>query len=332
MSLQRTTLLALAALTALLLPFAGSAAPPAAPPGTPTLLVSGLAGGSGSTVGPDGALYVPEPAAGRIARVDPDTGAKTTYASGLPASIIGLGGAMDVAFIGRHAYALVTLVSPDVGGNDVDGIYRIDGPNNFTVVADIGAFSLIHPPTTDYFVPTGLQYALEPYGKGSSSPTGTTTASYRSPRRHGDELYHLPQHRPHRTGAPRRHGLHGRSRPGPPPARERQDRLLPRRRSPSPTEIASGGRLLVDVEFGRGNTLFALSQGVFPDGNPPGSPALPDTGLLLRVNTKNGTLTTVADELNQPTSLDIVQNTAYVVTLNGEIWKIDRVAGPPYGF
>ena len=40
------------------------------------------------------------------------------------------------------AGALVTLVSPDVGGSDVDGIYRVDGPDRFTVVADIGAFSM----------------------------------------------------------------------------------------------------------------------------------------------------------------------------------------------
>ena len=40
----------------------------------PRLLVTGLAGGSGSTVGPDGALYVPEPISGTITRVDPRTG------------------------------------------------------------------------------------------------------------------------------------------------------------------------------------------------------------------------------------------------------------------
>jgi len=42
-------------------------------------------------------------------------------------------------------------------------------------------------------------------------------------------------------------------------------------------------------------------------------------------------MTTVAEELDQPSSLEIVDDTAYVITLNGEIWKIDRIAGPPYG-
>ena len=31
------------------------------------------------------------------------------------------------------------------------------------------------------------------------------------------------------------------------------------------------------------------------------------------------------DGLNQPTSLEFIGNTAYVVTLAGEIWKIDGV-------
>src|SRR5687767_14542158 len=86
---------------------------------TKTRLVTGLAGGSGSTVGPDGALYVTEGLAGRVSRVDPRTGAVTTYATGLPERVIDVGGAMDVAFLGRTAYVLVTLVGPDVGGDDV---------------------------------------------------------------------------------------------------------------------------------------------------------------------------------------------------------------------
>jgi hypothetical protein len=73
-----------------------------------TRLVSGLEGATGSTVGPDGALYVTEGAVGRISRVDPWSGAITTFASGLPKSIIGIGGAIDVAFIGKTAY-VVTL-------------------------------------------------------------------------------------------------------------------------------------------------------------------------------------------------------------------------------
>jgi streptogramin lyase len=67
---------------------------------TATRLVSGLEGGSGSTIGPDGAIYVTERQAGRISRVNPNSGRVTTFASGLPPAEVAIGGAMDVAFIG----------------------------------------------------------------------------------------------------------------------------------------------------------------------------------------------------------------------------------------
>ena len=154
-------------LVALVAPSPASAAP-ASGDVTAYRLVAGLEGGSGSTIGPDGALYVTENAAGRITRVDPRTGATTTYASGLPRLIpaAGFGGPVDIAFLGRTAYVLVTLVGPDVGGSDVVGIYRVDGPTSFTVVADIGAFSIANPPATDFFVPSGVQYALQTYRGG----------------------------------------------------------------------------------------------------------------------------------------------------------------------
>ena len=95
-------------------------------------------------------------------------------------------------------------------------------------------------------------------------------------------------------------------------------------RSTTAREVASGSPLLVDVEFGRGHRLYALSQGV-GSGGPEGSPALPNTGALVKVN-RDGTFTVVIDGLNQPTSLEFIGNTAYVVTLGGEIWKIKGVS------
>jgi hypothetical protein len=91
------------------------------------------------------------------------------------------------------------------------------------------------------------------------------------------------------------------------------------------TEIAAGGPLLVDVEFGKGKDLFGLAQGVFTPGNPAGSPANPNTGQLLEVDGQGG-FTVLVEGLNQPTSLEIIGSTAYVVTLGGEIWKIDNIA------
>src|SRR5580765_8282914 len=166
LKIKTSKVLLATALIAMIAPWAATAGPRSEAP-TATRLVTGLEGGSGSTVGPDGALYVTEVELGRISRVDPEAGEVTTFASGLPKQIaaVGLGGAMDVAFIGHTAYALVTLVGPDVGGSDVVGIYRVDGPNSFTVVADIGEFALLHPPTIPFEidVPTGVQYAIQTY-------------------------------------------------------------------------------------------------------------------------------------------------------------------------
>jgi hypothetical protein len=87
--------------------------------------------------------------------------------------------------------------------------------------------------------------------------------------------------------------------------------------------------LIVDVEFGRGRRLYALSNGLY-SGAPEGSGGLPNTGSLLEVNA-DGTFTTLVSGLNQPSSLEFIGNTAYITTLNGEIWKIDDLSGPPYG-
>jgi sugar lactone lactonase YvrE len=311
-------------LLALVAPAAG-ATPRSGDP-TAHRLVAGLQGGSGSTIGPDGALYVTEGAAGRITRVDPRTGATTTYASGLPELIpaVGFGGPVDVAFLGRTAYVLVTLVGPDVGGSDVVGIYRVDGPNSFTVVADIGAFSIANPPATDFFVPSGVQYALQAYRGGLLVTDGHHNRVLRVTRDG-----HITVLRAFDNIVPTGLEVRGRTiymaEAGPAPHLPEDGKVVAfRPNSPAVRDVAAGGRLLVDVEFGPRHRLYALSQGVFPPGNPEGSPAEPNTGALVKAN-RDGTFTVVIDGLNQPTSLEFIGRTGYVVTLGGEIWKIRDV-------
>ena len=318
-------LVLLLALLALVAPSAAVAAPPSRD-ATAYRLVTGLEGGSGSTIGPDGALYVTENVAGRITRVDPRTGATTTFASGLPKLIpaAGFGGPVDIAFVGRTAYVLVTLVGPDVGGSDVVGLYRVDGPDRFSVVADIGAFSINHPPATDFFVPSGVQYALQADRGGLLVTDGHHNRVLRVTR--GGQISVL---RAFGNIVPTGLEVRGRTiylaEAGPVPHLAENGKVVSfRPTSTTVREVASGSPLLVDVEFGRGHRLYALSQGV-GSGGPEGSPALPNTGALVKVN-RNGTLTVVTDGLNQPTSLEFIKNTAYVVTLGGEIWKIKGVS------
>jgi hypothetical protein len=301
------------------------------PPKEPdvTLLLTGLEGATGSTIGPDGALYVTEGAAGRVSRVNPWTSQVTAFASGLPKSIIGIGGAIDVAFLGKTAYVLVTVVDSFVGGNDIDGIYRVDGPDSFTVVADIGEFSVNNPPQTPFDLPTGVQFALEPFRGGFLVTDGHHNRVLRvTLDGEVSELIAFGNIVP--TGLAVSGNTVYMAEAGPVPHLPQNGKIVSfKPRSPAAAEVASGAPLLVDVEFGRGHRLYALSQGE-GSGGPAGSPALPNTGALVEVN-RDGTFTVVTDGLNLPTSLEFIGNTAYVVTLTGEIWKIKGVSGPPYG-
>jgi hypothetical protein len=318
-----------AVLIAIITPSAASAAPPCEGP-TATRLVTGLQGATGSTIGPDGALYVTEGAVGRISRVDPKTGEKTTFASGLPRAIIGIGGAIDVAFIDNIAYALVTLVGPQFGTSDVVGIYRVDGPDSFTVITDIGAFNLANPPTIPFqiAVPTGLQYALQTYGGGFLVTDGHLNRVLRVTL-DGEITVFIAFDNIVPTGLEVRGNTVYMAEAGPVPHLPQNGKVVSfGPKSPTATEVASGARLLVDVEFGGGGRLYALSQGIFPVGSPPATPALPNTGALVKVN-GDGTFTFITDGLDRPTSLEFIGNTAYVVTLTGEIWKIDGVSCPP---
>ncbi|PYI83010.1 MAG: hypothetical protein DMF09_13030 [Verrucomicrobia bacterium] len=312
---------------------AASAAPCQVP--TASLLVTGLEGATGSTVGPDGALYVTEGAAGRISRVDPLTGDKTTFASGLPPAIISIGGssiggAIDVAFIDNIAYVLVTLVNdPLFPSSDVDGIYRVDGPHSLTVVADIGAFNLANQPSGfDIAVPTGLQYALQTYRGGFLVTDGHLNRVLRVTL-DGEVTVLIQFDNIVPTGLAVRGNTVYMAEAGPVPHLPQDGKVVSfEPKSPTATVVASGAPLLVDVQFGPGNSLYALSQGIFPVGSPPATPALPNTGALVKVN-GDGTFTDVFHPLNQPTSLEFIGNTAYVVTLTGQIWKIDGVSCPP---
>src|SRR5947207_332885 len=311
---------------------ASSAAPPSGGP-TATLLVTGLAeGAKGSTIGPDGALYVTEGAAGRISRVDPLTGEKTTFASGLPPAILSIGGssiggAIDVAFIDNIAYVLVTLVSdPLFPSSDVDGIYRVDGPDSFTVVADLGQFNLDNPPTIPfpYFIQTGLQYALQTYRGGFLVADSHLNRVLRVTL-DGEISVLIPFDNIVPTGLEVRGNTVYMAEAGPDPHLPQAGKVVSfGPTSPTATEVASGTPFLLDVEFDGGGRLYALSHGTV-DPNIDPSNAVPYTGALVKVN-ENGTFTVITDGLDRPTSLEFIGNTAYFVTLTGEIWKIGGVS------
>ncbi len=303
-------------------------------PGPAQPLAQLLPGTLGSAIGPGRDLFVPEAADGKILRIDPKTGDVTTFASGLPPLIpgVGIGGVTDVAFRGGTAYALVTLVDdPNLfPTGQVNGIYRIDGPNSYTVIADIGAFNLAHPPTGfDFFVSTGVLYSIQTYHGGFLVTDGhlnrvlhVTLDGNITIFRSFDNV--VP------TGLAVKDNRLYLAEAGPIINSQEIGKVVSfNKYSPTVRTVASGAPVLVDVEFGRDQTLLALSQGVYGGGDP-GSPALPNTGTLMKVN-RNGTFSVITENLNQPTSLELIGNTAYIVTLTGDIWTIDNVTDSSFG-
>jgi hypothetical protein len=303
----------------------------AAPSPAPTVmkLVTGLASGSGSTIGPNGNLFVTEGETGRVLEVNPRNGAVSTFAEGLPPWQVGLGGAMDIEFVGRKAYVLVTMVGEQFGGSSASGIYRIDGPHRFRVVADIGQWSVEHPPEPDFFIPTGVQYSMESYHGDLIVADGHHNRVLQvSVDGDIDEIMAFPNIVP--TGLAIKGNTIYLSQAGPVPHLPADGKVVSFRVGDDAAPVvASGAGLLVDVEFGRGNAMYGLAQGIHP-GAPEGSPANPNTGSLVRAN-RDGTFIVMVDKLNQPTSMEIIGDTAYIVMLSGEVWKITNLPGPSRG-
>jgi hypothetical protein len=258
------------------------------------------------------------------------------FASGFPLSPLGAGGVVDVAFVKRTAYALVTIVgsnyvAPLPGAATSVGIYRVDGPTSFTMIADIGKFSAANLPPPDFPIglKTGVQFALEPFRGGFLVSDGHHNRVLRVNRR-GEITTLLQVGNIVPTGLAVRGNTVYMTETGPIPHLPADGKVVKfSLGSPTAMDIASGQPLMVDVEFGRGNALFAISQGIGTPKSPPATPALPNTGKFLRVN-KDGSFTVIKDGLDRPTSLKFIGNTAYVVTLAGEIWKIDDVGGPSF--
>lgn len=291
------------------------------------LLTTGLEGPIGSTIGPDGALYVAARAAGEIVRVDTETGETSTYASGLPTTEPG--GPFDVTFVDDTAYVLVTLVGPDVGGTGVGGIYRVDDATTHTLIADLQTWSTENPPSTQFDVPSGLQYAFAPVRDGFLVTDGHhNRLLFASMEGEISQVAQFENVVP--TGLEVEHRRVFIAETGPIPHDPSVGRVVALdRRAEAPRVVATGFSLVVDVQSA-GCRLYALSQGDSPGDVAPATPALPDSGELLRVN-RDGTFTALIADLNRPTSLSIDHRTGYIVSLDGDVWRVDDLASGHHG-
>ena len=287
-------LMTIAAALALLMPVfavrAGGNQSPGSPSGEVRLLASGLMGTIGSTIGPDGALYVAEGAVGRITRIDLSNGKATSFASGLPAAVpgVGLGGPIDVAFVGTTAYVLVAVVDSTVGGHQRDGVYRVDDSGNSTLVADLGTWSFNNPPDPivpfNYFLPDGVQFALLTVDDGFLVSDGHLNRVLRVSK-DGTEIALLKQFNdivP--TGLAKLGNTVFLAELGPVPETPGTGKVVSFGLSDThplaPAHVvASGVSMIVGTRFGAHGKLYALSQGIAPAGIQPGQPASPKSAM-----------------------------------------------------
>lgn len=334
-------------------------------PSAGTVLVSGLLQPRGIAFGSDGMIYVAEAGTGgdtdfevepgvvvkngftgRISKVDPDTGARTTVADGLPSQASPeLGeavGPADVAFIGSTLYYLQTHGGAGYGFPDnPTGIYRIDSSGNEHLVANIGAFNIANP--TDA-ISDGSQADIEvggnPYAMDVQGGNFyVTDGNHNHLLRVGTngsitKIAEFPDH-PVNTGLD--FGADGyayASYLGQGPFMPEDGKVVKVNLTTGViTELASGQPWLTDVEFGPGGKLYATQ---FND-----VPALSDDaigpfkGTLLTVNTATGAMTPLVTGLSFPTFVEFNGDTAYVsnwsVTPMGEIVKIENFSSvqPP---
>ena len=290
---------------------------------------------TGSTIGPGGALYVTDGVAGAVLRIDRHTGRVTPYAGGLPPKAFpggDIGGPVDVAFAGRTAYVLVTLVSGTIFGEPfgdpdaANGLYRIERDGSSTLVADLGRWSVDNPPESAIFVDTGVHFALESYRGGFLVTDGHHNRVLWVDR-HGaiQEFATFGNVVP--TGLETAFGTTFVAQMGPIPHRPEDGVVVALRPGWEPREVASGASMLIDVERGPHGRLYGLAQGTW-DGVGEGSRALPHTGRLVVVG-RHGDLAPVVDRrgeelvLDRPVSVEFVGRTAYVVSVTGVIYRVD---------
>ncbi|MDP9237505.1 MAG: ScyD/ScyE family protein [Chloroflexota bacterium] len=349
------TLIALVAAAGISVPQASAKGPTAG-----TQLVGGLLNPRGMKIGPDGMIYVAEAGSGgdsvvgpadhqyhtgltgRVSKVDPTTGTRTTVADKLPSASHpeeGTDGPADVAFLGSQLYYVQTEAGTLFGfPSNPTGVYKVNANGTVTLVADIGAFNRANPVTDAK--PGGSQKDVDPDGNpysmtvrdgafyvvdGNQNQIMKITTAGAITR-----LTEFPGH-PVTTGitysgaGPFYVAVLGQFPFAPADGKVYQVGFP----SGSVSTVASGFSGLTDAEYGPAGNLYALQFGDQAS-DPNGPPFVLGSGKILRVDVAGGKLTPLVNGLTFPTALIFSGDTAYVSNgglsipgvVEGAIWKI----------
>ncbi len=361
--MRRSILAVAAALAAAVLMGALSAGAQSGP-SAGVKLAGGLVSPRGMALGPDGMLYVAEAGSGgaeatvtvggmdyevghtgRISKIDPATGTRSTVADGLPSvhnALLGTVGPTDVAFIGDQLYYLLAHGGAAWGlPGEPSGVYAVSGDGSVTLVADVGSFVDANPVRDQL---DGTQLDIDPGGNlyamvvrngafyivnGNQNQVIVATPD-------GD-VSRLAELRGHPVstgitydpdGGPFYVAYFGRF-PFPP---EHGQVASVGATTGDVHVIAGGYKALIDVGIGPRGQLYALQMA--DAGAEPFPPFTPGSGRVLRVNT-DGTLTPVVTGLSYATSM-LFDGAKLYVTANGaetdepgEVWVINDITNVP---
>lgn len=329
-------------------------------------LVSGLLSPRGMAIGPDGMIYVAEAGTGgdmavgsgdtasksgftgRISKVDPATGTRTTVADNLPSNAGGEGDAVGpaaVAFIGNQLYYVQTHAGTAYGfpATTPTGVYKVNSDGSVTLVADLGAFNIANPVND---VASGQQQDIEiggnPYSMvardgalwivdGNQNQLDKVTPAGAITR-----VTEFPGH-PVTTGIAYKDGgpfFVANLAQFPFNASDSHIRQVGYP-SGSTTIVAGGVSSLTGLSFGSDGNLYAVNFGdqtADPFSDP--IPWTPFSAKLYRVNTTTGTFTPLVSGFFAATAIVFKGDTAFISNLGianpmlppGEIWEVDNVS------
>lgn len=331
--------------------------------GGKTLLVDGLLQPRGIKAGPDGMLYVAEAGTGgdkkveggggtvytgntgRISKIDPVTGKRTTVLDGIPSAWGGnanddpsANGLADIAFLDNTLYYLSTGGESIFPGHPA-GIYKVTiakdpAASTAKLLANVGAFTAANPTiavkngTQEDVDPEGNPYSMIVRGRSFYVVDGNQNQVIQVTE--GGAISRLADFGEHvvSTGiASKEDGPLFVSTIGQGPFLPEDGRVF---QVGFPTgnvvKIASGVSFLTGLAFGPGGQLYAQSFAE-PTDDPNGPPIKIGTGGIFKVNA-DGTLAAVITGFTAGTTFTFIGDTAYVLndSLNafgtGEIWKI----------